>query len=158
MEMEPEVSTGTSIKSRRLSTGHDLTIRITMTGYQKLHENITSGKTDHQEGLDFYHDSPYSSMTPPSSPGTSPLLFSGTNLWPINPPPLKPTYLDWVHRMKQLGLMVMKAMADGLGMSSNEWEELKALVDDTFWVMRLIGYPKLPKTNEGISCGAHKGE
>jgi hypothetical protein len=30
-------------------------------------------------------------------------------------------------------------MADGLGMTKDEWEELKTQVDDSFWVMRIIG-------------------
>jgi hypothetical protein len=30
-------------------------------------------------------------------------------------------------------------MSAGLGMTSEEWEELKCKVDDSFWVMRVIG-------------------
>jgi hypothetical protein len=30
-------------------------------------------------------------------------------------------------------------MATGLGMSDAEWEDLKDNVDDSFWVMRIIG-------------------
>ena len=30
-------------------------------------------------------------------------------------------------------------MATGLGMSDAEWEDLKDKVDDSFWVMRIIG-------------------
>ena len=30
-------------------------------------------------------------------------------------------------------------MAAGLGMAPNEWAELRAQVDDSFWVMRVIG-------------------
>ena len=64
-------------------------------------------------------------------------------------------------------------MAVGLGMTDAEWEDLKALVDDSFWVLRIIGllavaipplhfltqkvgYPPLPNDNDGFSCGAHK--
>jgi hypothetical protein len=32
-------------------------------------------------------------------------------------------------------------MADGLGMSQEEWKELRSQVDDSFWVMRVIGAP-----------------
>ena len=31
------------------------------------------------------------------------------------------------------------SMADGLGLNDDEWEELRAQVDDSFWVMRIIG-------------------
>lgn len=47
-------------------------------------------------------------------------------------------------------------MAAGLGASAEEWNELKAQVDDSFWVLRVIGYPSLPSGHDGISCGAHK--
>jgi isopenicillin N synthase-like dioxygenase len=47
-------------------------------------------------------------------------------------------------------------MAVGLGMTPDEWQELKASVDESFWVMRIIGYPPLPNNYDGFSCGAHK--
>jgi hypothetical protein len=67
-------------------------------------------------------------------------------------------------------------MAMGLGMTDAEWEDLKSQVDDSFWVMRIIGlfavtellcplphlewsgYPPLPNDNDddGFSCGAHR--
>jgi hypothetical protein len=63
-------------------------------------------------------------------------------------------------------------MAMGLGMTDAEWEDLKSQVDDSFWVLRIIGllavllctlshlgrpgYPPLPDDDEGFSCGAHK--
>jgi hypothetical protein len=37
-------------------------------------------------------------------------------------------------------------MAVGLGVTSEEWEELKGNIDDSFWVLRVIGslvYPLL---------------
>ena len=48
------------------------------------------------------------------------------------------------------------SMAVGLGATAEEWEELKGNVDDSFWVMRIIGYPPLPNDHDGFSCGAHK--
>jgi len=47
-------------------------------------------------------------------------------------------------------------MAYGLGMGAEEWHELRAQVDDSFWIMRIIGYPPLPDDHDGFSCGAHK--
>ena len=31
----------------------------------------------------------------------------------------------------------------GLGMTEAEWEDLKAQVDDSFWVLRIIGFKLL---------------
>ena len=66
-------------------------------------------------------------------------------------------------------------MAVGLGLTSEEWQDLRSQVDDSFWVMRVIGgspfpkrdlipevltpnvgYPPLPNDYDGFSCGAHK--
>ena len=35
--------------------------------------------------------------------------------------------------------LTMGSMAAGLGVTAEEWEELKGNVDDSFWVMRIIG-------------------
>jgi len=59
-------------------------------------------------------------------------------------------------KMKELGLLVMEALAVGLGVTEDEWADLKGKVDDSFWVMRVIGYPPLPNDHDGYSCGAHK--
>lgn len=41
-------------------------------------------------------------------------------------------------------------MACGLGMDAVEWHELRAQVDDSFWIMRIIG--SFPTTSE-YPCG-----
>ena len=39
-------------------------------------------------------------------------------------------------------------MAYGLGMNTEEWQELRAQVDDSFWVMRIIG--SSPTTSKSL--------
>ena len=34
---------------------------------------------------------------------------------------------------------LVERMAQGLGLTASEWEDLKSKVDDSFWVMRIIG-------------------
>ncbi|KAH9065414.1 Clavaminate synthase-like protein [Lactarius vividus] len=114
------------------------------TGYQRLKENVTMGKADNHEGIDFYR--------PVENPDKTKLLW-GENQWPTIPG-FREKYEAWVDKMKALGLMVIMAM--GLGMTDAEWEDLKSQVDDSFWVMRIIGYPPLPNDDDGYSCGAHK--
>ncbi|ODO11572.1 hypothetical protein I350_00353 [Cryptococcus amylolentus CBS 6273] len=123
-------------------------------GYQKLHQNVTQGKADHHEGLDLYAPSPYPATS--SNNGLALRPLEGPNQWPTNPPSFKPRMEEWINKMKVLGLAVMHAMADGLDMDEAEWKELKGCVDDSFWVMRVIGYPPLPEGMDGISCGEHK--
>lgn len=35
-------------------------------------------------------------------------------------------------------------MAMGLGMTDAEWDDLKTQIDDSFWVLRIIGMLYLP--------------
>ncbi|KAJ7288346.1 hypothetical protein C8J57DRAFT_1279916 [Mycena rebaudengoi] len=102
-------------------------------------------KADNHEGLDFYR--------PVEQPDKSKPLW-GENQFP-NLPGFRSAYERWVEKMKTLGLIV-SWMANGLGMITEEWHELRSQVDDSFWVMRAIGYPPLPNDHDGFSCGAHK--
>ncbi|KAK0439805.1 hypothetical protein EV421DRAFT_824592 [Armillaria borealis] len=115
-------------------------------GYARLKENVTNGKADNHEGIDWYR--------PVEKPDKTKPLW-GENQWPTVPT-FREKYENWVDKMKALGLIVMGAMADGLGMTSEEREDLCRQVDDSFWVMRAIGYPSLPNDHDGFSCGAHK--
>ncbi|KAJ7863128.1 Clavaminate synthase-like protein [Mycena olivaceomarginata] len=116
-------------------------------GYQRLKENVTNGKADNHEGLDFYR--------PVEHPDKSRPLW-GENQFPDSIPGFRDKYEAWSEKMKILGLIVMEAMALGLGMTTEEWLDLRGQVDDSFWVMRAIGYPPLPGDSDGFSCGAHK--
>ncbi|KAF9013417.1 hypothetical protein BDQ17DRAFT_1231904 [Cyathus striatus] len=115
-------------------------------GYARLRENVTNGKADNHEGIDFYRPVENSDKTKP---------LWGENQWP-EIPEFKEKYNIWIEKMKMLGMIVMEAMANGLGMTREEWQELRGQVDDSFWVMRIIGYPPLPNDHDGFSCGAHK--
>jgi len=115
-------------------------------GYARLKENVTNGKADNHEGIDFYR--------PVENPEKTRTLW-GQNQWP-EVSGFREKYEKWIGKMKALGLIVMQAMASGLGMTSEEWQGLRAQVDDSFWVMRVIGYPPLPNDHDGFSCGAHK--
>ncbi|KIJ64438.1 hypothetical protein HYDPIDRAFT_90521 [Hydnomerulius pinastri MD-312] len=115
-------------------------------GYQRLKENVTNGKADNHEGIDFYK--------PVADPDKSKPVW-GENQWPTVDK-FQEKYEKWINKMKDLGMIVMEAMAYGLGMTAEEWNELRSQVDDSFWVMRIIGYPPLPNSHDGFSCGSHK--
>jgi len=115
-------------------------------GYARLKENVTNGKADNHEGLDFYK--------PVDNPDKTKPVW-GENQWP-SVPGFREKYEQWVEKMKALGLIVMEAMSIGLGMTREEWQDLRGQVNDSFWVMRVIGYPPLPNDHDGFSCGAHK--
>ncbi|KAI0051154.1 Clavaminate synthase-like protein [Auriscalpium vulgare] len=115
-------------------------------GYARLKENVTNGKADNHEAIDLYR--------PVEQPDKTKPLW-GENQWPTLPQ-FREKYEVWIHKMKVLGMAVMEAMSVGLGMRPDEWDQLRTQVDDSFWVMRIIGYPPLPNDEDGFSCGAHK--
>lgn len=68
-------------------------------GYARLHENVTGGKADNHEGIDFYRPVKNADKTRP---------LWGTNQWPIVPG-FRKKYEIWVEKMKKLGLILMEA-------------------------------------------------
>ncbi len=68
-------------------------------GYARLKENVTNGKADNHEGLDFYK--------PVEQPDKTKPLW-GENQWP-DVKTFRQRYETWVEKMKKLGLIVMEA-------------------------------------------------
>jgi isopenicillin N synthase-like dioxygenase len=115
-------------------------------GYQTIGENVTQGKRDWHEGLDLYR--PVSAAEEPFVP------IMGINKWP--PGDFKRVYEEYIEKVLVLGEAVMRAIAVGLGESEDYF---RGMVDESFWVMRAIGYPPLENGDDGgISCGEHTGE
>lgn len=81
------------------SIGRTIDLGATFSGYQKLNENVTNGKADNHEGIDWYR--------PVENPDKSKPLW-GENQWPAIPG-FKEKYQRWVEKMKNLGLIVMEA-------------------------------------------------
>lgn len=67
-----------------------------------MKENITNGKADNHEGLDFY--------APVENPDKSKPLH-GENQWPADEvvPKFRERYEAWIVKMKKLGMVVMEA-------------------------------------------------
>jgi isopenicillin N synthase-like dioxygenase len=114
-------------------------------GYQTIGENVTQGKRDWHEGLDFYR--PVTATEAPYSP------IMGRNKWPLGE--FRAVYEEYIDKLLVLGQAVMRAIAVGLG---EQEDYFLGMVNKSFWVMRAIGYPPLESDNEGgISCGQHTG-
>ena len=60
--------------------------------------------------------------------------------------------------MRHLGMAIMRAIALGLGLSTEFFNDKMC---NSFWVLRLIGYPPLDtqkiqgNSEKGLSCGEH---
>lgn len=68
-------------------------------GYQRIKENVTNGKADNHEAIDFYR--------PVENPDKTKPLW-GENQWP-SVPGFREKYERYVEKMKKLGVVVMEA-------------------------------------------------
>jgi len=123
-------------------------------GYQKIGENVTRGRKDWHEAIDFYREWDDGGAAPSDG------ILAGGNLWPENPKELRDVYLGYIDEVKRVGTAVVRAMGLALGLKDEE-----VFVNSTrnsFWVMRMIGYPGLTLSSsnrdedlEHYSCGEH---
>ena len=73
---------------------------LILAGYARLNENVTNGKADAHEGIDFYR--------PITNPDKSKPL-QGENQWPADIPDFRERYEEWIQKMQDLGLIMMEA-------------------------------------------------
>lgn len=84
-----------------------LTLFAPIAGYQRLKENVTNGKTDNHEGIDFYK--------PADKPDKSRPL-GGENQWP-SVPDFQAKYEKWIEKMQKVGMILMEAQVSFFPMS-----------------------------------------
>ncbi|KAL1594485.1 hypothetical protein SLS60_010245 [Paraconiothyrium brasiliense] len=141
-------------------------------GYQGMGENVTQGKKDMHEAIDLYRQWDHGlAAEGTGGPGTRSTL-QGSNLWPEEPKELKSTYLEYIDQLQTVGTALVRAMGQALDLPSPDpktkanpmTEDSEIFVRNTaqsFWVMRLIGYPKLAAPISldaditSLSCGEH---
>lgn len=143
-------------------------------GYQVIGDNITEGKRDWHEAIDWYRpvreSEPQVVRENVNGHGNGKVngddaererpfqLLQGMNTWPTSPPEFRKVYEEYIRLMLELGTAVVRAMGMALG---DGMEDI--FVNNTresWWVMRAIGYPPLPPDSTrdesgGVSCGAH---
>ena len=154
-------------------------------GYQVIGDNVTQGKRDWHEAIDWYRpiipgEGSISSTlkkqadtckTQSNSREPPYTLLKGINFWPSHPPEFRQVYEEYIERMLALGTAVVRAMGHALNLPDPE--TFVSATRESFWVMRAIGYPPLPKKtstvegdshseeeeveeeDQGVSCGAH---
>jgi isopenicillin N synthase-like dioxygenase len=143
-------------------------------GYQVIGDNVTQGKWDWHEAVDWYRPviagegitGQHLNNTPSQqSNGTNKqdnhgeghrtppyTLIRGVNLWPAHPPAFRAIYEAYIEKMLHLGTAVVRAMGHALALEDPE-TFVKA-TRESFWVMRAIGYPSVREA-DALSCGPH---
>lgn len=127
-----------------------------------------------QEAIDWYREWPESLREAGDGGPSSVKTLQGHNLWPEQPSELKDVYEAYIEDVKKVGKALVRAMGQALNLgtcytyadkSTEDSEVFVRNTDDTFWVMRMIGYPPLADPlptsitdNSDItqySCGEH---
>ncbi|OAY77077.1 putative 2-oxoglutarate-dependent dioxygenase [Ananas comosus] len=120
-------------------------------GYQRVGENVTKGKPDMHEAIDCYRP------LEPGSFGDLGKPLEGPNLWPDHPSNFKETMEEYIGLVRDLSRKILRGIALALGGPVDALEG--EIAGDSFWVMRLIGYPVSTDIPEeeltDTGCGAH---
>ena len=112
-------------------------------GWFPVGGELTSGKPDMKEGLYFGEELP---------PG-DPRPLHGPNLFPTRPAQLRDAVLDYIGAVTDLGHLVLRAMAVGLGLDAGWFDE--HLTSAPTVLFRIFRYPPLVEGDERWSVGEH---
>ncbi|KAK8034792.1 Clavaminate synthase-like protein [Apiospora rasikravindrae] len=137
------------------------------------------GLDDWHEALDFYAEicgaeavaahRAFKASRSDVWPGVDGLL-EGRNLYPQHLPAMRDVYPDYVARLCSVGEAVMRAL--GFALELGDPEFFVGATRDSFWCLRVLGYPPLPpafrkkedkietqddddEDEEMVGCGAH---
>lgn len=139
-------------------------------GYQAIGENVTKGRRDMHEAVDLYREWDHAPREEGMGGNGTCKMLQGPNLWPEEPRELKEVFEGYVEALQGVGKAVVRAMGLALGLAeeagkdgSEEDEEVFVrATEKSFWVMRMIGYPKLERHDSNgsqdmaaFSCGEH---
>ena len=125
-------------------------------GYQRLGENVTAKAADLHEAIDFFRElgAEMRNSLHHEAPWFRP-LGEGRNQWPDERrheslAGFRATYDAYVLAMSTLGGALMRGVALGLGLHENYFA---SSYDESFWVMRIIGYPVQALASDLVHAG-----
>jgi isopenicillin N synthase-like dioxygenase len=125
-------------------------------GYGKLQAEMTEGKPDFKETLDFGLEQRARELQP-----ERPFLrLQGPNQWPASPllgPEWREMVLQYLVEMQKLGERLMRAMALTLGLPESFFaDQFSSTSKDSFALLRLLKYPPSSDfASEHFGVGAH---
>lgn len=118
-------------------------------GWFPVGAELTSGQPDRKEGL--YVGTELGSDDPRVAAG---LPLHGPNLFPERPAGLRTAVLEYVDAMVDLGQILLRGMAVGLGLDE-DWF-VRHLTSDPVVLFRIFHYPPVPATGSATwSVGEH---
>ncbi|HMB73436.1 MAG TPA: 2-oxoglutarate and iron-dependent oxygenase domain-containing protein, partial [Gammaproteobacteria bacterium] len=120
-------------------------------GYTLLGDERTRDISDWREQLDVGPEEPAPVLGPDDPPW---LNLRGPNQWPASLPQLRAATLAWMAAMEPLGVAVMRALALGLGLPIDTFDDAMLPRGDTH--VKIIRYPaQQPDRDTGQGVGLH---
>ncbi|CEO99068.1 Fe2OG dioxygenase domain-containing protein [Plasmodiophora brassicae] len=122
-------------------------------GWQRIADNVTGGKPDWHEAIDFYRELPQGHRLLKMNDA----LLHSSNQWPAQPPRFRTLFETYVERMLKLGGSIMEGIARASKLPPDYFSKY---YDESFWVLRTIYYHAtdeihhLKKDGE-FGCGEH---
>jgi isopenicillin N synthase-like dioxygenase len=120
-------------------------------GYTRLGDELTGGRTDWREQIDFGLELPALALAP-GDPAWRRL--QGPNQWPAAVPELRPLVLEWHERLHAVARRVLEAFARSLGQPADVFEACCSGSPNQ--VIKTIHYPGRGVARDDQGCGAHK--
>ncbi len=119
-------------------------------GWFPLGGELTSGTPDQKEG--FYFGQELASDDPRV---IAKMPLHGPNLFPLQPPDLKPLVLKWLATMSALSATVLRGIAIGLGLDPRWFEQ--HLTSDPTILFRMFRYPPAAPDTWGVQTHTDYG-
>ena len=120
-------------------------------GYTLLGAERTKGASDWREQLDVGPEEPATVVTRGDPPWRR---LRGPNQWPARLPAMQPTVLAWMRAMDRVGLAVLRALALGLGLAVDHFDDVVLPRGDPH--LKIIRYPAQPRgAGTGQGVGMH---
>ncbi len=125
-------------------------------GYTRLGAEITRGRADSREQIDFGPELEPLTEVPADKPY---LNLQGPNQWPPAFPQLKTVAMEWSELMQKVGAELLAALSVGLGLPEDYF--VQAFTPDPAWMGKLVHYVGggiVPAAgNQGVGAHADYG-
>lgn len=120
-------------------------------GYTRLGDELTGGRTDWREQLDFGLELPALDVAPGDPPWRR---LQGPNQWPADVPELRQLVLSWQEHLHGVARYVLQAFALSLEQPADIFEASCTGLPQQ--VIKTIRYPGRDVAQDDQGCGAHK--
>jgi isopenicillin N synthase-like dioxygenase len=124
-------------------------------GYTVLGDERTRGVSDWREQLDVGPEEPAEAVARDDPPWRR---LRGPNQWPESLPAMRTTVIEWMQTMDRVGLVVLRALAVGLGQPIDHFDSVVLPRGDPHLkIMRYPAQPQAARLDQGVGLHHDSG-